>query len=180
MEDITIGTESCLPANPSWVENLALEEIRMEESGVVHFNEHLNPQAYLEESSIEFLEAIKDRMEMYVNRFNDFRSTQNAGPIIKMFKISNTINDFMLYRNSLRLVFSRKTNDLLQIGFLSNSGALYSARTTQALPASGGPHEIRAHVGPFQNISWRFNGEIVEIDSLCRHYLTEFIRQSAS
>ena len=26
-----------------WVENLALEELNMEESGVVHMNEHLDP-----------------------------------------------------------------------------------------------------------------------------------------
>ena len=36
----------------TWIESLALDELNMEESGIVNFNEHLNPIHYLEESSI--------------------------------------------------------------------------------------------------------------------------------
>jgi hypothetical protein len=68
---------------------------------------------------------------------------------------------------------------LLRIGFLSNSGGLFAARLNHEETASSKLHEIRAHVGPFNNIEWRFNGEKVDKQALAKHYLSEFIRHSA-
>jgi hypothetical protein len=163
----------------TWIENLALEELNMEESGVIQFNDHLNPTYHLEKSSIEFMDTLRDRFEVYVNRFNQYRGSQNLGPQIKIFKISNTINDFMLFRNSLKLVVARKATDLISIGLLSNSGGLFAARLNNNSPAVNSAHELKAYVGPFNNITWRFDGDIVNADSLVKHYLTEFIKHSA-
>jgi hypothetical protein len=162
-----------------WIENLALEEINMEESGVINFNEHLNPVNLLEESSIELMEQIRERFEIYTTKFNEFRSSKDNNRSIKVFKISNTINDFMLFRNSLKLVVARRSADVITIGFLSNSGGLFAARLNFEPNASTKLHEIKAHVGPFNNITWRFQGEKVEVNALVKHYLTEFIKHSA-
>lgn len=153
----------------------------MEESGVVSFNEHLNPVHYLEESSVDYMNTIRDRFEIYVSKFNEFRSNNKNEAQIKIFKISNTVNDFMLYRHSLRLIFARKAHDLITIGFLSSNGELFAARVNNSNreETKRSPHKIKAHVGPFNRISWRFEGEIIDIDSLTRHYLSEFIRCSA-
>jgi len=169
------------PTMPSttWIENLALEEINMEESGVIQFNDHLNSSIHLEQSSIKFIDNLRDLFEVYVTKFNHYRCGKNQGPQIKIFKISNTVNDFMLFRNSLKLVMARKANDLIGIGFMSNTGGLYSARLTKDQPAINMAHEIKAYLGPFNEISWRFEGEIIEVDSLVKHYLTEFIKHSA-
>ncbi len=161
----------------NWIETLALEELNMEETGVINFNEHLNPVKLLEESSIELMENLKERFEVYLTKFNEFRGSQSG--LIKSFKISNTINDFMLYRNSLKLVVARRSADVLTIGFLSNSGGLFSARLNFEESPTSKIHEIKAHVGAFNKIQWKFNGEDVDIDSLVRHYLTEFIKHSA-
>ena len=162
-----------------WIENLALEEINMEESGVINFNEHLNPINLLEESSIDLMEQLRERFEIYTTKFNEFRSSKDNNRSIKVFKISNTINDFMLFRNSLKLVVARRSADVITIGFLSNSGGLFAARLNFEPNASTKLHEIKAHVGPFNNITWRFQGEKVEVDALVKHYLTEFIKHSA-
>ena len=162
-----------------WVEQLALEELNMEESGVVHMNEHLDPIHYLEESSIDFMNQLRERCEIYAMKFNEFRGGNNSGNQIKIFKISNTVNDFMLFRCSLRLVFARKANDLISIGFLNNGKDVYSARLKAKESPKQSPHEVKAFVGPFMDISWRFQGELVNLDALVRHYLSEFIRQSA-
>jgi len=163
-----------------WIENLALEEINMEESGVINFNDHLNPIHLLEESSIDFMNQLRDSIEVYVTKFNEYRGGHQNGSGIKLFKISNTVNDFMLFRNSLRLIFARKANDLISIGFLSSGKDLFSARMGQdENHGKSMTHEIRAHLGPFNNISWRFNGEPIEVEALVRHYLSEFIKQSA-
>lgn len=162
-----------------WIENLALEEINMEESGIVSFNDHLNPAYLLEESSISFMNELRDIMEIYVRKFNEYRGT-NVGSSIKIFKIANTINDFMLFRNSLRLIFARRADDLISVGFLANGKDVFSARMSEAQNyGESTTHEIRAHIGPFNKITWKFQNEPVEIDSLARHYLAEFIKLSA-
>jgi hypothetical protein len=167
------------PITTAWIEQLALEELNMEESGVVALNQHLDPNNYLEESSINFLNTIRDRFEVYILKFNEYRGSTKNPAQIRIFKISNTVNDFMLFRSSLRLIFARKANDLISIGFLGNGKEIFSPRLKGQDSKIGEAHEIRAHLGPFHNISWRFQGEIVNIDSMVRHYLSEFIRLSA-
>ncbi len=162
-----------------WIEKLALDELNMEESGVVHFDDHLDIERILEESSLEVMNKIRDLVEVYITRFNQHRGSNGQGNQIKIFKISNTVNDFMLFRNSLKLVFARRSFDVITVGFLSNTGGLYSARLNKETPAENMAHEIRASVGPFNKITWRFKGDIVDLDALVRHYTTEFIKYSA-
>ena len=162
-----------------WIKNLALEELNMDESGIVHFDDHLNIDQLLEESSLELINQMRDLVEAYATHFNQYRGKNGQGPQIKIFKISNTVNDFMLFRNSLKLIFARKANDVITTGFLSNTGGLYSAKLNNSEPALNKAHEIRAHVGAFNKITWRFQGEILDLDSMVRHYLTEFIKNSA-
>lgn len=164
----------------AWIEQLALDEINAEESGIINFNEHLNPDRLLEEASLELMEELKELFEVFVTRFNELRGSNEGTGSIKIFKISNTINDFMLFRNSLKLVVARKSLDVITIGLLSNSGGAFAARINSQNPTADRKlHEIRAHVGPFNRISWRFMGEEVDRQALCRHYLTEFIKHSA-
>lgn len=168
------------PLNYSWIEGLALDEINMDESGIVNINGHLNPELLLEESSIAFMNDLRDRFEAYTAKFNEQRARNHSNAAIKLFKISNTVNDFMLFRNSLRLIFARKSFDVISIGFLANGKDIYGARLSfNDQFGSTNIHEIRAHLGPFNKITWRFNNEVLDIDALVRHYLTEFIVNSA-
>ncbi len=163
----------------SWIESLAIEEINMEESGVINFNEHLSPEKILEESSIEFMNSLRDYFEIFITKFNELRASKDNRSSIKIFKISNTVNDFMLFRNSLKLVVARRSSDVITIGFLSNAGGLFSARLNNEIKAVNSVHEIQANVGPFGEVSWRFKGEKVKQEALAKHYLTEFIKHSA-
>jgi hypothetical protein len=165
--------------NVSWIENLALEEVNMEESGIIKFNDHLNTQQLLEESSLNFVNKLKDRFDLYVSLFNQYRSNRDTSRSIKIFRIQNTVNDFILFRNSLKLIVARRAPDVISIGFLSSNGGLFSARLANENQSSHAIHEIKAHVGPFNSITWRFQGEIVEIEALVKYYLTEFIKHSS-
>ena len=165
--------------NVSWIENLALEEVNMEESGIIRFNDHLNTQQILEESSLAFVNKMKDRFEFYVSLFNQYRSNRENTRAIKVFRISNTVNDFILFRNSLKLIVARRAPDVVSIGFLSNTGGLYSPRLANENQSIHAIHEIKAHIGPFNTISWRFQGEPVEVEPLVKYYLTEFVKNSS-
>ena len=163
----------------TWIENLAIDEINMDESGVVNLHDHLNPVHFLEEASIEFMDSLRDQVEFFVEKFNTYRGTQPSAHI-KIFKISNTVNDFMLFRNSLRLIFARKSNDLIQIGFITNGKELLAPRLSVNDPIGpSGVHEIKANIGPFHDITWRFQGEQFDKNVMVKHYLTEFIKQSS-
>jgi hypothetical protein len=162
-----------------WIENLALEEINMEESGVIKLHDHLDPRSLLEESSINLMEHLRQLFEIYLTRFNELRSSPQSSSCIKIFKISNTVNDFMLFRNSLKLIVSRKSSEVISIGFSSNATGSFGARLMNSPSRASEVHEIRASVGNFNKVSWLFQGEIFEIDSLVKHYLTEFIRNSS-
>lgn len=179
LDHFDMETFSSKNLSTTWIENLALDEINMEESGVINFNEHLSPERILEESSIDFMEELKELFEIYTAKFNEFRGDRENTRAIKMFKISNTVNDFMLYRNSLKLVVARRSEDVISIGFLSNSGGAFAARTSYEGGENKSIHEIRAHVGAFNNIIWKFQGENVDVDALVKHYLTEFVKHSA-
>ena len=154
-EEISFSTQ--------WVEELAFEELNMDSSGVVNINGHLDPTLLLEESSINFMNKLRELFEVYTNRFNECRGENGSVSSIKVFKISN-----------------RKANDLITIGFISNGNDIFSARLSNSNNNdTSRVHEIKANIGPFNKISWCFQGEVVDLDSLVRHYLAEFIRNSA-
>ena len=94
--------------NVSWIESLALEEVNMEESGIIRFNDHLNTQALLEESSLNFVNKLKDRFEFYVSLFNQSRSNRDNSRAIKVFRISNTAELQKIISFILELDFSVK------------------------------------------------------------------------
>ncbi len=173
-----ITTNNREKVSTKWIENLALEEINMEQSGVVNFSDHLNPSYHLEESSIELMNKLRDLVEIYSHKFNEYRGNTNSE--IKIFKIANTVNDFMVFRNSLRLIFARRSDDLINIGFLANGKDIFSARTDSSEQhGTSSLHEIRAHIGAFNKITWKYNNEEIDLDSLVKHYITEFIKLSA-
>jgi hypothetical protein len=163
-----------------WIETLAIEEMNMEESGVIHFHDHLNTQKLLEESSIEIMEQLKELFEVFTARFNEFRTNPtDRSKAIKIFKISNTVNDFMLFRNSLKLVIARRSSDAISIGFISNTSGAFGARLSLNDQGPQAIQEIRAQVGAFNKITWNFQGDKIDPVALVKHYLSEFIRYSA-
>lgn len=176
--------------NTAWVETLAMEELSMDQSGIVHLDNHLDPAHFLEESSLQLMDQMRDLFEVYVHSFNQFRAQRNISKnqdqqstsLIKIFKISNTVNDFLLYRNSLKFIVARKSIDIIGLNFLSNAGGSFGARMSDynhEHKAKLGGDEIKAHLGPFNEVSWYYANQVVKIDSLVKHYLTEFVRHSA-
>ncbi len=161
-----------------WIESLVIDEINMDESGIVNFNDHIDTALNLEDSSIEMMDKLRENFEIFVTKFNDLRNNNDKS--IKLFKISNTINDFLLFRNSLKLVISRSSNETITIGFMNNSGNFFSTRNSDGQSVPAVYHELKAIVGAFNNIKWTYQGDPVEINSLVKFYLSEFIKQSAS
>ena len=155
----------------SWIENLVEQEKSWEASGIVDsIIDQDNLQNALNDSSIEFVENLRWLFETYLNMFNQLRGNSTPHKQIKIFKITNTANDFILFRNSLKLMVTRKNADVIALGlFVGNTP--YGQQNT---------HELKAHVGPFKKISWQIHGETIDPQALVQEYLTEFIKQSSA
>lgn len=175
MDTISINSNSL--NDTRWIEQLALDEVNMEETGVIQF-QTMNPEKMLEEASVELMGELRELFEIYVDKFNRHRGQFNNQHNIRIFKISDTVNDFMLFRNSLKLIIARRSADTISIGFLSNSGSLRAAKlNTEGLEQK--IHDIRGHLGPFGHIQWKFQGDDIHFPSLVRHYMTQFAQLSA-
>ena len=160
----------------SWIERLAKEEISMEQSGTVDLANHFDSAKQLEESSIDLMDRIRELFEIYTAKFNEVRSGKNGRMnVIKIFKISETINDFMLFRNSCKMIVARRSSQSITVSFLNSSINSYDSKTEKMKTQV---QEIRAMIGPFNNISWTFQGDPIEVEAFVKHYLTDFIKRS--
>ena len=161
-------------ATPSylWIENLALDELNMNEKGTINMQNAISPASRFEESSIELMNTLKKRTQILVDKFNDYQKEPISQ--IKIFKISNTINDFMLFRNSLRLVFSRKSNDRIIVGFMIYGKEISTAKASDQKNF----YEVRGKMGAFNQINWYFENEAIDVNSLLKYFISEFIISS--
>lgn len=161
--------------NLEWIKELVLAEQQMEDSGVVSLST-VDPEAHLEEQTLEFLRDIKASFVEAAASFNQLKGSSLG--TLKIYGISNTKADFMLFRNGYKLIFSMKRAGELEI--------YSSLMTSNFLAASSEPemkaHDretIRAHWGAFGELQWHHNNLPVKLDFLVRHYFSRFIRESA-
>ncbi len=157
-----------------WIKDLVLAEQQMEETGVVNLST-VDTESHLEEQTIEFLRDVKAAMVEVAATFNQLKGS-GVGTL-KIYGISNTKADFMLFRNGYKLIFSMRHPGEIEI--------YHSLLTSHFLnPVEGeaqGPEKdlIRAHWAAFGELQWHHKNLPVRIDFLVRHYLTRFIHESA-
>ncbi len=187
------------PLDFSWVHELAKNEVRPEEANIFNRVNQFDPRQLIEESTIEFLEELRDLFTMNIKVFNNYSENNTKFSEIKIYGISQTPADFMLFRNNTKLVFSNSAHGIISAVFSQHSGAqndsargtskdLSSASSGGALTGSSvlrdsyGPgknqQDIMAEVGPFLDIRWAFQGESVRPERLVKFYFIEFIKAS--
>jgi hypothetical protein len=116
----------------------------------------------------------------------------NTRQTIKVYGISNTKADFLLFRNSLKLVITFSKPGQIEISFHSISGGLFAPHKMPeknkrlGIPRPPGEIEVESgdfvdiELGPFNEALWNFKGHQVTPTAVVRFYLTEFIKNSAS
>ena len=83
-----------------WIKELVSSELQMEEQGEVDVTAGYNPDNNLEAETIQFLTEIKENFIDYATIFNKHRGVAVGG--VKIYGISRTQADFMLFRNGLK------------------------------------------------------------------------------
>ncbi len=163
----------------AWIKDLVRAEQKMEESGVVDFSYGFDSQQLLVSESVGFLNNIKTVFVEASSSFNQLKGSSVGR--IKIYGISNTHSDFMLFRNGFKLIFSMKEPGVIGIRF-----HYVGAGFVQVGPASDNgvkvPSEediLIARWGAFGDLVWTYQEQPIKIDYLVRYYLTRFIRESA-
>lgn len=171
-----------LAENISWIHELAKSEINPDANNVLHSLSELDPKALVEESAIEVLHTLRDIFNDYARAFNSYSENGNRYNDVKVYGITNTAADFMVFRNSVKLVFSNNTHGIINIS-ISNHGtnSMFVNGATISngnSPFTNQSKDLIAQLGPFLDVSWTYQGEKIELERLAKYYFVEFTKIS--
>jgi hypothetical protein len=152
-----------------WSVKLALEERKMERMGVVDFTNQYQKQEILRSKTLEFTTLLREAFTEQVEIFNEAR--RSAAHAIKIYRISRTEEDFMLFRNGVKLVVSGQRSGRVLFAFNQYLGQIFA-------PGQAPTTEIEATWGPFDQLFWSYKGERVGYQDLVEYFFSEFSRQS--
>ncbi len=159
-----------------WIKDLVLAEQKMEESGMVDFSAGFDPESTLLNETVQFLDALKNKFVESASAFNQLKGS--AVGRIKIYGISKTHADFMLFRNGYKLIFSMRQPGLIAITF-NHLGTSYIPTGVPQVTSSGEEDLLHSHWGAFGDLIWTYQGQNIRLDYLMRYYLSRFIRESA-
>lgn len=151
----------------SWIKELVRAEQRMEESGVVDFGAGFDPQSILVSESVGFLNELKASFVEASSSFNQLKGS--AVGRVKIYGISNTQADFMLFRNGFKLIFSLKEPGLLGIRF-HYVGAQFMTMSDDGQKVPQEEDLIQARWGAFGDLVWTYQEQPLKLDYLVKYY----------
>ncbi len=161
-----------------WVKELVVAEQEMEESGVVDFSTVQGEEINLKNETIKFLSELKGTFIDYVSAFNQMKGSMIGR--LKIYGISQTDADFMLFRNGFKLIFTMREPGHIGIIFSFLATSFIGLNKTQETPSTTLQEDtIDAQIGPFLKTNWTYQGQPFQIDQMVRYYLTRFIKESA-
>ena len=152
-----------------WPAELALAERRAEREGTVDFQNAFNKQELLKKKTREFMSKLRRSFKQQIELFNDSRKA--PGHAIQIYRVSQTADDFMLFRNGVKLIVSGQRAGQVLFAYNQFLGQIFAPNKNPTLT-------LEAHWGPFNELFWQYRGERIEIADLVRHFLTEFSHQS--
>ena len=163
-----------------WIKDLVSAERKIEETGMVDISIGLDDQ-YLKQETIKFLLNIKNLFIDSASVFNQMRGLSVGG--VKIYGISNTESDFMLFRNGYKLLFSIKNPGVIRICFAYQRASIMPKTTSKdgqpKLQDTTNEDILEAKWGCFGQLQWMHRNHILDTSYLVRFYLSRFIKESA-
>jgi len=166
----------------SWIKELVKAEQQMEESGLVDMSFGFDPERVLVTESVQFLLALKTEFVDASSAFNDLKPS--ALGRIKIYGIAKTHADFMLFRNGFKMIFSLKAPGQISVRFnFIGTNYIPTPGMAESTPVPNAnvmdENVVEAKWAAFEELVWTYKGQPVKIEYMVRHYLTQFIRESA-
>jgi len=190
-----------------WLRELALSEKKLEEDGFLNNPDQFDLDRIMAQASVDYMIECKNHFVSMVDNFNELKTSPYGK--IKIFHVTNTHLDFMLFRNNLKFIFSLREPGLISARFetaigpyvaFQNPGQLsiqvYQAELQQKRQTSfvdfhsapiqpNGPtqaigeHTLLAKWAPFNQLKWHFRDQEFQRDAMVKYYLSLFIRESS-
>lgn len=161
-----------------WIKELVLAEQQMEEKGVVDMTAGFDPDNMLENQTLEFMNDLKAAFIESSSAFNQLKGSSLGQ--IKIYGISKTQVDFMLFRNGYKLVFHVRQPGMINIRFHTMASSFIPGQTvgepSQSAPSS--EDFLKARWGAFGELLWTYKDHPLNLDYLVRYYMTRFIKES--
>lgn len=160
----------------SWIKDLVLAEQQMEESGVVEMEPDYDPGRHLEEATTEFLNDLKHSFVEVSSAFNQLKGSTHGH--LRIYGISKTKADFMLFRNGYKLIFSLRQPGVIAVTY-SSAGTQYALTSARGSDEAEPKDILRAAAGAFGQLVWTHNDHLIDVDHLIRFYMSRFVKDSA-
>jgi hypothetical protein len=161
-----------------WIKDLIRVEREMEEAGVVEVAAVTDTEESLANQTIQFLNALKEEFVETCTAFNQMRGMAVGG--IKIYGISRTHADFMLFRNGYKLIFAMKQAGEISIRFQQQGVGFVPGTSIVDKTVENVRNEdlIVAQWGAFNEVFWTYRDQPLKVNFLVKHYLGNFIRES--
>lgn len=174
-------SQDVLPSQQGWIHELARAEIHPDAEKLLQLGKTFDPQQLVEESTIDFLTELREQFGEFTRVFNSYSENGGRFQDIRVYAVTQTAADFMLFRNQIKLIFSNSAHGVIQISFaqhvrgaLAIDGLDQKATSTPGHSLSGKSQDLLAQVGPFRDIFWTFQGEKVLAEQVSKFYFAEF------
>jgi hypothetical protein len=166
-----------LPSQQGWIHDLARAEIHPDAERLLSLGQSFDPQQLVEESTVDFLTALRDQFNEFARVFNAFSESGAKFQEIKVYSLAQSAADFMVFRNGVKLVVTNSAHGIIQISFAQHVRGTVAVDGQLSNSQSVGPaQDLLAQVGPFRDVFWTFQGEKVTPEQVARFYFTEFAR----
>ncbi len=164
-----------------WLHELARAEVHPDAEKLLQLGRSFDPQQVVEESTVEFLSALREQFSNHTKLFNSYAEAGVKFQEVKLYSIANTAADFMIFRNQIKLVVSNNAHGVITLSFAQHlrgtmaiNGQIQGAPA--ASPVNGQQQELLAQIGPFRDVNWTFQAERVTPEQIAKFYFAEFVR----
>lgn len=158
----------------SWIIDLARVEDNIEQTGEINFDSTIPAEKILKDSTLKYLKYLRSHITKLITIFNSNKSVNTSS--IKVYGISNTEADFMVFRNSLKLIFSMQRPGIIQISYNVSTGGFFTNSTISTAEQRG--DLIHAQLGPFNETIWMYQGKKINTKEMIRFFISRFVQNS--
>lgn len=159
----------------NWLKRLVENESELLRSGSGDFISHQDHRKVVEEATLEFMHELREEFLNCVDLFNSYRGGSHLPNSVKIFNISNTQADFIIFRNTLKLVASNPALGVINFSFVNRANTF----TKAPVKTKREGYDLIAQIYPFNDLAWTFHGERVNVSAVVRYLFTEFVKSSA-
>jgi hypothetical protein len=161
-----------------WVRELVSADEQLEKSVLIDMNLGLDTQRILVNESINILNDLKHQFADTAAHFNELKPTVLGR--VKIYGVAKTHADFMLFRNGYKMIFSIKSAGVIGIRFhFVGNLSIPQPSSKEQVTIVMDEELLEAKWGAFEEVIWTYKKQEFKVQYLVRHYLTQFIKESA-